>query len=389
MATVIVLAIILACVVQQVFFGSLVRSFAMLISAVLGLLVAFNFFEPLAQVLINSDIIPWKAHGAAMALLFVICFGVLLTVAIKLLGRDVAFSPVVDRAGGAVIGLGTGMVISGVLLVAIGLLSGSAAFPYERFQAAGPEVERPKRAFLNADGFAAGLFGLVSDGSLAGSSSFAMLHASFTDAIAIDRLAAAKKISPLAGKNAVQPPVVIWPAPLNITDSEGKKLAERPGSELMLVRVNMTRNAIGKDSPDFLLGQMRMICRSKEAKGAPTSGSGSAIFPVGYMKSPTALRREPATAVLPPAETKIEGSKPVDFAFYVPSGMKPALIEFKRNLVLPAPPVTDAKEAPEAVGFGDAGAGKKESASPAASGGNDRTARSSRPSPAPADANEE
>jgi hypothetical protein len=387
MATIIILVIILACVIQQVFFGSIVRSFAILISAILGAFIALNFFEMLAQQLIGSDIMAWTAHGVSLGLLFVLSFGLLVAASMKLLIGEIAFSKLIDKVGGAVIGVFTGLIISGIIVITLGMASSSSTFPYERFPISSPDVKKPGSAYV--DGFVAGFFGLVSNGSLAGENSFEAIHASFNDAIAFDRLSAEKRISPLAGKSAIQPPAVIRLAPETITDVDGKKLPENPGNDLVLMRLNFTKSVVGKDSPNFMLGQLRLICRNKDSKGLPGEGSGTGVYPVGYMKT-TGLLMESLSAQMPLAEVQMDGSsKPADIAFYIPAGMKPSLIEFKRNFVIPAPPLTDPKDAPEPVGFEKAAAQKAAdpnsvgTTAPAKSKGKKKT-----PKPAPvADAN--
>jgi hypothetical protein len=351
MSIIIILVVIAACVAQQLIFSSLVRSFAILMSAILGAFLAINFHEALADIMIGSDIMAWKAHGIAMLLIFLLAFAILAAISIKLLSGEIAFGGLIDKIGGSVIALFTGYVISGVLISSLSLLSGSNSFPYERFSSGRPDMQKPSGALLSPDGFIAGFFGFVSDGSLAGSNSFAALRAGFNDSAAIDRLAAEKKLSPLGGKNVIQGTPVIWPAPANTTDAAGKALPESSGGELVFVRLTMTRAAIGKDSPNFLLGQLRMICRSKDSKGPANEGSGVAVYPIGYMKTPTGLTLESANAIVSLADAASSGTKAIDFAFYVPAGTRPSLIEIKRNIVVQAPSISDAKDvsAPEGL----------------------------------------
>jgi hypothetical protein len=345
MAIIITLVVIMACVAQQLIFSSLARSVAMFISAIVSSLIAMNFYEPLAKVMIDSDMMTWKAHGIAMGLLFVLSLAILAALSIKLLSGEIAFGGLVDKIGGAAVAVFTGYIASGVLIIALGLASGSNSFPYARFAAGRPDMASARSAFLGTDAFEAGMFSLVSGGSLAGSNSFAALHAGLNDASGMDRLAAEKKLSPLAGKGSIQGPAVIWAAPDDVTGPDGKKLEENPGHELVLVRLNMTKSGLGKDSPNFLLGQLRMICRGRDARGAANEGAGTCIFPAGYMKTATSLALEPTGTMISLADAQMtNGAKTFDFAFYVPSGMKPSLIEFKRNVVMMAPAMVDAKE---------------------------------------------
>lgn len=344
MAIIITLGIILACVAQQLLFSSLARSVAMLISAVIAGLVAFNFYEALGGIMAGSDIMTAQAYGVSMLLIFVLTFGILAALSTKLLSGEIAFDGLVDKIGGAVVAIFTGYVAAGVLVVSLGLLSGSGSFPYERF-AAKPDMEKPSSTLLNPDGFQAALFGFVSDGSLAGDNSFATLHAGFNDAAAVDRLAAGKKISPMVGKSPFQGSPILWIAPADITGPDGKKLEPSDKGTLTLLRLTIGNS---KDS-SFILGQLRLVCRSKDAKGSPNTVSGTSIYPVGYMKNATSLVLASADTTMPPAETGTSGAKSMDFAFYVPASMKPALIEFKRNFVTSAPSITEAKDVAPAI----------------------------------------
>ncbi len=351
MATIVIIVVILACIAGQILWGSVIRSFAIFISAVLGMLIALNFSDSLAQKLISSDMMAWKAHGVVIGLVFVLSFGILVALSAKLLGGDIAFSPMVDKIGGAVIGIPTGLVIAGTIVIAMALASGSGGFPYERFNADRPDIESPRKPLLSADGFATEFFGLLSSGSLAGNNSFALVRAGFNDSAAIDRMGVDKTLSPLAHSNVIQLPVVIRRAPAGLTDADGKKLQEVAGSDLFLARVNMTKNVVGKDSPNFLLGQLRMVCKRKDDKVMPGTGSGTSIYPVGYLKTATRLQVEPVSAVVSLAEAEMDnGVKAVDFAFYIPSSLRPELMAFKRNFVTQVQ-VMNPEEAPAPVGF--------------------------------------
>jgi hypothetical protein len=341
MAIIITLVIILACVAQQIIFSSLARSLAMLISAIAGALIAFNFYEALAGTMIGSGMMASQAHGVAMGLIFVLAFGIMVAVSTKLLSGEIAFEGLVDKIGGATVAVFTGYVISGVIIASLSLASSSNSFPYERFSANKPDMQNPSGALLSPDGFQAALFGFVSDGSLAGDNSFAALHAGFNDAAAMDRLGAEKKLSPLAAKSPFQGTALLWPAPADITGPDGKKIEDTPGSDLLLLRLNI---AAGKDA-DFLLGQLRMVCRSKDAKGPANSGSGTSIHPVGYMKTATSLLLASADTIIPPSNAQAtNGAKTIDLAFYVPNTLKPSLIELKRNFVMTAPTISEAKD---------------------------------------------
>ncbi len=87
MAAIAVILIILGCVAYQYLKGTFVRAFASLIAAVCASVVAFAYFEVLANVLISRNkLIPW-AQPLAFALLFIVGFAVLQTIAMQLTRR--------------------------------------------------------------------------------------------------------------------------------------------------------------------------------------------------------------------------------------------------------------------------------------------------------------
>ena len=77
MASLVVVLIILGCAAYQYLKGTFVKSFATIITAVCAAVVAFGYFEPLANVLIRRNIILSWAQASSFVILFVSSFAIL------------------------------------------------------------------------------------------------------------------------------------------------------------------------------------------------------------------------------------------------------------------------------------------------------------------------
>ncbi len=122
------------------YLNKLYTSTATLCMTVFAVLVSLTFFQPLAQVLIG--VASWSgkvAHGVVMMLLFAATYiGCYSLAAAKLPARLEGLSKVVDGIGGALVGVLTGVVFSGFMLLAL------YTFPLAGY-------EGQKETFLGAD----------------------------------------------------------------------------------------------------------------------------------------------------------------------------------------------------------------------------------------------
>jgi hypothetical protein len=122
MVSAVVLLIIAGCAAFQYFKGTIVRAFATIVIAVFASIVAFGFFEILADVLIKRgdsggmlSLVPW-AQALSFLLLFVLTFAILQTAIVQLtrMKIDLGFWP--ERIGRPVLGIILGLIVSGILL---------------------------------------------------------------------------------------------------------------------------------------------------------------------------------------------------------------------------------------------------------------------------------
>ena len=187
MASLVVVIIILACAALQYFKGTFVKAFAMIIIAIIASVVAFGYFEVLANFIISRgndgsllSLVPW-AQTLCFILLFVVTFGVLQTAAVFLIRYPVDLGFLPERIGRVVCGIILGFIISGLLLTALQMAPLPLSYPYQRFDPARLNPDNPGGVLLNADGFATGLFGIISKGSFSGKNNFKTIHPNYLD----------------------------------------------------------------------------------------------------------------------------------------------------------------------------------------------------------------
>jgi len=396
MASIAVLLIILGCAVFQFFKGSIVRALATIIIAIFASIVAFGFFEILADVLIkrgNSgsmvSLVPW-AQALSFLLLFVLVFAVLQTASVQLCRSKVDFGLLPERIGRPVLGIILGLIVSGNLMTFLAMAPLPNKYPYERFNPTRIQVDNPKKVLLNTDGFVSGLFGTISNGSFSGSRSFAGLHPNYLDQLFLNRLDS--EVSIVSGTSpAIEVPQdkAVWPASealkTQVEELNNKGMLSRvPGKpkssdRLMIVRVGVKRNALSSEpkinAGVFTLSQLRLICKRAGPDSDPLAGKGQNAYPIGYLKSATEIETNFKINIRRNDFSEDTSTKNIDFVFAVPGGFTPALVEFKLNNVVRIPAsaiLTDASEAPEPAVYIQSSAEEKENQ------GQDQTQQGSR-----------
>ena len=376
LASLSVVLIILGCAAYQYFKGTFIRAFATIIIAVCAIVAAFGFFEVLANVFISRgensrflSLVPW-AQMLCFALIFIVVFGTLQT-GVVFLTRwpiDLGFLP--ERIGRVVCGIFLGLLLSGFLLTANGMAPLSDKYPYQRF-----DGNRHKKVLLNADGFATGLFSIISRGSLSGKRSFAAIHPDYLDQLYLNRQISGTSI--LTSKSpaiSVPSKQAVWPASESLREQVGQIVSElnRQGKlkdeltgklismppissdyQSTIVRVGIKRSALTIKTKinvgAFILSQLRLICKQQGYGEDPLAGKGINIYPIGHLKAANQIQ----------VRTEIEidrhdfkndnaMEKWIDFVFCVPKGFVPVLVEFKQNSIVEIPPrsIVTADKAP-------------------------------------------
>ncbi len=384
MTSLAVVIIILGCVAYQYFKGTFISSFATIIIAICAGIAAFGFFEVLANVFISrSDtgkflsIVPW-AQPLCFALLFIIVFGALQTGMIFLTHHqpvDLGFLP--EQIGRVVCGIVLGLMLSGLLLTTLGMAPLPNKYPYQRFDG------KRNKVLLNTDGFATGLFGIISKGSLSGKRSFTTIHPDFLDQIHLNRQMSGtplvtSKIPAISLPKPTEP--AVWPAPESLNEqisqlvsqlNRQSKLKDESTGKLIsmpapvsndyqptIVRVGIKRTALSSkpkiNGGAFILSQLRLICKQQGYGDVLLAGTGINIYPIGHLKA--AGQIQVSTEIILDIKDHFKNNareKWIDFVFCVPRDYVPALLEFKQNSIIeiPSKAIVTADKAPSPVFF--------------------------------------
>ncbi len=381
MASLAVVLIILGCAAYQYFKGTFIRAFATIIIAVCASVAAFGFFEVLANVFISRgdsgsflSLVPW-AQTLCFTLIFIVVFGVLQTGMMFLTHQPVDLGFMPERIGRVVCGIFLGLLLSGFLLTALGVAPLSNKFPYQRFDG------RRSKVLLNADGFATGLFSIISKGSLSGKRSFATIHPDFLDQVHLNRMISGTSTLTSSTPAISLPKQAVWPAPESLSEQvgqiisqlnrQGKLKDESTGKSISMpgpvssnyqptiVRVGIRQRAVSNTKASinggaFILPQLRLICKQKGYGDDSLAGTGINIYPIGHLKA--------ADQIQVSTEIKIDRNddfkdgareKFIDFVFCIPRDFVPVLLEFKQNSIveIPTRAIVTADQAPPPVFF--------------------------------------
>ncbi len=369
MASIAILIIMLGCAALLFLKGTLIRALASIFVAICALIAAFGFFEFVSNLIISRaekgfflSLVNF-AQPISFTLIFVIVFAALEALAIHLTREEVDFGLWPERVGRAACGLILGLIVSGVIITILAMVpSLPMNLPYERFNAASPKHNEPKKILFNADGFVTNLFSTISNGSLSGKRSFSVLHANYLDQVFMNRLPANVSIvTSSTPAIAVPNDKAVWPASEAIktqinellTSGELNSSPGKPsdGYNPMIVRSGIKRSAVKTESKvtagKFTASQLRIVCKKSTELQNPLSGSSINVFPIGYLR--------PANQMQVMKEISLDNNsfnnistKEIDFVFCVPSGYTPVLAEFKLNNVVQIAQSTILKDATEA-----------------------------------------
>lgn len=348
MAIIIILLLILGSSAFLYFKGTIVRSFAVVISAIFACVAAFAYFETLAATLISrGTMVSWAYTISFLSLLFV-AFAIFLTLTLLLTRWQVDFGFLPERIVRVVCGIITGFVLAGAILTALAMAPLSAKNPYQRFDPANPDTDKPGKSLLNADGFVTGLFSFTSGGSLKGQTSFSDLHPNFLDHLFLNRTSA--DVSAITSVQALEIPskAALWPAPENLKDHTGKPLSPpKSDTKAMIARIGI-RQAAAKDAGQFTLSQLSLFCKEK----AQPRTAGTVIYPLGYLKTPDRVQVKKLTDKIKLEAADFATSvKWLDFVFDVPQNFTPVMVQFKQNNIAELLPPVTTDQAPPPMPF--------------------------------------
>jgi hypothetical protein len=391
MASVAVLLVMLVCAAYQYFKGTIVKAVVTIIIVIIASLIAFGFFEFLANFFISrgSDsrypaLVPW-VQSLSFILLFILAFAIMQTAAVQFTKHPVDFGLLPERIGRIVGGIILGLLISGVLLTAAAMAPLPSEYPYQRFDETNPNAESPKQVLFNADGFAAGLFSVTSGGSfraIQNPRSFAALHPDYLDELFLNRHNPGEDIPLVTSARSIEisRENSCWYARQDIKDANDNPVATKDAHTLVIVRVGISKNAY-KDAGKFTLSQLRLICKKKGFGKHALRGGARSVYPVGYLTTGGRLQKRKLNHQIRMASSDFgqqARTREIDFAFYVANDLTPVLAGFKLNNLAEVPEPVSSDKAPSPVPFVEQPPSKGESKPANAPGG--RGQRANRPS---------
>ncbi|MHC4758267.1 MAG: hypothetical protein ACYTE8_06395 [Planctomycetota bacterium] len=341
--------------------GNFVRSFMTFIVIILSSVPAFAFYELASSFIISRDgsggitkLVP-IAQPLSFFVIFGLAFLILQSILSALFKEDVDLGAIPERIGRVFCGALSGLLLSGILLTVLIMAPLPSKFPYERFLSSNPNIDNPKKALLNADGFAVGWFNLFSKGSLSGKRSFSVLHPNFLDTIFLNRLGKSKLVSiAMSGsKPAIEVPKEkgVWPAPAGLKNTAGQVIEQRNNTVLTIVRVGLDKS-VTQTKGVFTPLQLRLICKERTEAADPYKGNSIVTYPIGYMKAPQQVETKSLNDIIKLESGQFpESVKWVDFVYYVPSETVPVLLGFKLNTLLELSSGVEIKDAPEFIPF--------------------------------------
>jgi len=395
-------------------FQGVFSSAIMLIETIVALMVAFGYYEPLAGLM--TEYIPEYAHATALVALFAVTLTVLRLLTDKFIPGNVQFPMPVDRAGGGLLGLLTGLLLIGTTLTGVQMLPvGPAPLGFERISFDPPA----RRAiWLNPDGFAVGMASLLSSGRFGGEP-LERAHPDLLGELATSNMGFQVESRRILPANAVTVKNY-WMADSidSVTQTQqgegwkrdfAKAPPEDPSHKFLIARLLIDGVAADKtDSPAepqlvrFTPAQFRLVGRAAEGAGAPpvfVAAGLSDIFSekIGAKLDPYRAQRVVkwkadqrfAVGSDNAAALSKDGKYQVDVAFEVPAETSPWYVQFKSGarvelspsqlLKKPPPTLEPPKPPPPKKKKGDAAGEKKESTPPAGdedeeeSGGDDQS----------------
>jgi hypothetical protein len=352
-----IIVIILLCIAQFYLKSSALTSFATAISALFGMIIAFNYYEALADQLISRGY-EWQwAQAGCFVLLFIIGLAAIRSLGDFLLGSNINLGLAAKRTAAGICAVITGLIISGVFLITLALSPAGPKLSYNRFDQAitTAAINNPNKLALNVDGFVAGLFGWISKGSLSSSKSFAVYHADFVDQIHLNSYKAPEKVFIISSKDALTIP------------GKGKKAVRRKeidGQKLTVARIGLIDRDIAdggakdpKKMVSFTPSQIRLVCK-ETGQSDTITGNTKVVYPTlitkikdkttGLEDETISVKKDLGTIITLQGQDFQKRVGWLDIGFQVPDRMEGVLLQFKQNAVIKLPkPVTSTDEIEE------------------------------------------
>jgi hypothetical protein len=345
MATILVCLIILAGIAYFYLKCNIMTSLTNLLAALMGCILAFSYYEQLAGLLASESWAVTWIQSATFLLIFFFGFLFIRVLSGFLAKSDFEVTRVAKLSVNLICGALTGILVSGILLVAVGLSPLPPHIFYSRYPLSQPihlGISYPP--VINADGFTASLYSWISRSSLSSSKSFAVLHADYLTRLHLNRYALNKGIPAVCSYKAIKLPAG------NVSPVRLRDFPDQP--RMTVVRLGISGSEIhkggaaGKNQQVALIpAQVPLIAKEQDQAGNYT-GSAHVIYPSGIMQNSN-------FEMLPLDQEMAEEVKNIrsndrylwlDLVYQVPQGQRAVLIAFKQNAILDLPKAVPSSE---------------------------------------------
>ena len=344
LATIIVLVIILLGVTYFYMKCNAVTSLTTVLAALMGCILAFSYYEQLAGLLASEKWAVTWIQSAAFLLIFFFGFLFIRVLSGFLAKSDFDIGRMAKLTMTLIGGILTGLIVSGVLLIALALSPLPPDKLYSRFPVSQPiYINISNAPIINADGFVTSLYSWISRSSLSSPKSFAVLHTDYLSQLHLNRYPISRKIPAVCSPKAIKLPG------RNIQSVRLWDLPDQP--RLTVVRLGISGNSIAKGGVvgksgklSFIPAQIRLITKEQDQAGKYT-GSAQVVYPIGLLHNGTletlSLNQDmiEETRNLGPDRTWW-----LDLAFQVPSGQRAMLLSFKQNAIIELPKAVPTNE---------------------------------------------
>ena len=321
---------------------SMMQSLMTLWSAVLTTIVVFSYYEWVANLFISRGYAPNFALCGSFTLLFVVIFASLRSLSELLISTPVDLGNVVKLPVALVCGLLAGIIFSGNLLVALGLLPLHGKIFYSRFAPDATVVlSSPQTPALSTDGFVAGLYRQISSGSMRSAKSFGVLHADYLSQIHLNKLKTKDSVLSVSSREALILPKGKTKKPVRWKTVDDKEMAiVRVGVQTKKIEDGGAGDASFKLA--FLPAQVRLIVKEANDAGRPMTGTAEPKYPVGLWGGEKVTKWKLNQIIAPDSTEIVNRVYWMDVAFECSKSEEtPVLLEFKQNAVVGLPEAVD------------------------------------------------
>jgi hypothetical protein len=326
---------------------SVLTAFSTFMASIFGSIIAFSYYEMLADLFISRGYGAWASAGC-FVLAFVLGFAAVRALADLLVGANIDFGNTAKISVNLILGVITGLILAGHLLVAMGMLPVGGRWAYNRFPSDSPiSLSNPNRPFLNPDGLVSNVFSLFSRGSLSSYNSFGVLCADFVNRNHLNRYGVGSDVWTICSKKALSVPRGGQQKPVRTIDIKDVGV-------VTIVRAIISAKDISDGGArsekgiTFTMSQVRVIAKPRE-KADNLWGSGKAFWPIGILEKGTLQRKNLSDKMSYSNADFRKGAVWVDFVFEIPANQQAILLEFKQNALTPLPSSVQSTEEIEAI----------------------------------------